>query len=397
MSIMEICLRIITFLAHFSTAIFLLVITFKCSSMFISNAYMETVTDSVGYALIMNVSCQDPSTKKCFYGMPQAYDVSQYDLKWNVFALLAAFEWLSASFALYYLKDLMTFIQCDWITITCIVWNVIGIFIFMPYSFSLSLIQTGITTLALISATISQLSQMNDNNDIDSCNTCNELYVCNKNEHKTTKSNGYIWNMTLSPDNPIQNINIKSYFRIILHYTEYCTSASLLFIAVLILFVVSPVTWAPIVGFTGILLCNLTGIGAHYCALDQHKNDITSIIDLDWTKCGNHFKLFIIHSWSGLLMAVFVIIYLARDSLFNSDVPVWVRFILGNLLVTYTLFGIWATVCYSAAGTRSDHKRFNIWMERLDYGLTVLSPAAKLPIAFTVYYGLIKQPGANVC
>ena len=48
-------------------------------------------------------------------------------------------------------------------------------------------------------------------------------------------------------------------------------------------------------------------------------------------------------------------------------------------------------------GDRRDQVRFDRWMERLDYGLGVLSVAAKLPVAFTVYYGLVMSPGGGRC
>jgi len=76
-------------------------------------------------------------------------------------------------------------------------------------------------------------------------------------------------------------------------------------------------------------------------------------------------------------------------------VPVWVRFIMWNLLVTYSVFGIVATVCYAFMRTRRDQGRFDLWMGWLDWGLSVLSVAAKLPVAFTVYYGLVMQPGGE--
>jgi hypothetical protein len=135
-----------------------------------------------------------------------------------------------------------------------------------------------------------------------------------------------------------------------MHYTEYCTSASLLFVGVLILYIPAPQSWASIIGFTGILLCNLTGVAAHLRKLDTAEERLElPFFDLDWGKIANHFKLYMIHSWIGMLMAVLIIVYLARDSFLNQDIPWWVRFILINLLVTYTLFGIWATSCYAIA------------------------------------------------
>jgi hypothetical protein len=182
-----------------------------------------------------------------------------------------------------------------------------------------------------------------------------------------------------------------------MHYTEYCTSASLLFVAVLILYVPAPSSWAAIVGFTGILLCNLTGVCAHLCRLDS-KDAVrdeggTWLGMLDWSNFKNHFKLYMTFAWVVLLMAILVIVYLSWDSFASPDVPWWVRFVLFNLLVTYNLFGILATVFYILADTRGEW-----WATAgLTYGLSVLSAAAKLPIAFTVFYGLIGMPGDKIC
>ena len=67
--------------------------------------------------------------------------------------------------------------------------------------------------------------------------------------------------------------------------------------------------------------------------------------------------------------------------------------------MTYSAFGIWATICYAFAGNRmSDFGNFDKWLVRLDYGLTMLSLAAKLPVAYAVFYGLVNMPGSSsVC
>jgi hypothetical protein len=49
------------------------------------------------------------------------------------------------------------------------------------------------------------------------------------------------------------------------------------------------------------------------------------------------------------------------------------------------------------AGQRGRSLQFDKWMERLDFGLTILSAAAKLPIAYTVFMGLIQEPGGSAC
>jgi hypothetical protein len=393
-------LRIITFVLHFISAIFLLNLSIRCSKDIKTWTYAESVTDSVGFALVMNATCSDPYSRECFYGFPQAYDTVQHGLSWNVFALLAAFEWLSASFALYYLSD----VAGRWWTnsventlAVCLVWNVIGLLTLTPYSMPLTMMQTGVTALALLAASAAQITS-----------TLDTVYPGNITQRGEQPIDlfdppaGLIVPVKLRniPGNqPSLHAPIVYTNRVILHYTEYCTSASLLFVAVLILFVPDPVSWAPLFGFVGIMICNITGIGAHYSIIKPMPPDYKSPqwSDLDWTKEGNHFKLFILHSWLALLSSMFIIVYLAGYSLTSNDVPTWVRLILWNLLVTYTLFGVWATICYSLADRSRKDNQFERWMERLDYGLTILSAAAKLPVAYTVFYGLVQEPGVSVC
>ena len=411
MSASETVLRVITFLLHFTSAIFLLHVAFRCSSVLKTNIYTETVTDSTGYAVVMNTTCDDPYSRECFYGLPQAYDGIQHSLSWNVFALLAAFEWLSASFALHYLEDALRHLWVNAYEITlaaCLLWNLAGILTIMPYNMPLTMLQAGITALALLAASAAQVTSMLplESDDQKKCCSGEEKEASGNTKATTVYNEGFpvvvpsakqLRRHSTSPPTDLDG-GVHSRNRVVQHYTEYCTSASLLFVAVLILFVPDPVSWAPLFGFTGIMICNITGIGAHNCKLDAANDSLqTPWYDLDWTKCGNHFKLFMLHSWLALISSVLIIVYLSRDTLTSSDVPGWVRFILWNLLVTYTLFGVWATLCYIMAGARGAGARFDRWMQRLDYGLTVLSAAAKLPVAYTVFYGLIQEPGGGIC
>ena len=157
-------LRVVTLGLHFASSIFLLVVSFRCSGglRLITQTYTESVTDQGGYALVMNQTCSDLYSKECFYGLKQAYDVVQHSLEWNVFALLAVFEWLSASFALTYLgEQLERWWSLPRATTTwaVVAWNVVGLLTLMPYSMQLSTLQAGVTALALIAATVSQLTE----------------------------------------------------------------------------------------------------------------------------------------------------------------------------------------------------------------------------------------------
>lgn len=351
-SSVSVLLKSIIFILHAVAAVFLAVCATRCGASFVTKSFTESISAlRTGYpvqTLNSNNVCDNPRNKTCFYNIPQARDIAQPGLEWNVFALLAAFEWISASFALGHLAG-------SGIAPVCLVWNLAGVLWLMPYTTPLSLLQTGITALALLVASTAQYYPLGT-----------ESYEQNGDD-------------------------------VCMHYTEYCTSASLLFIAVLILYVPEPSSWATIVCFTGILLCNLAGVCAHLCRLDSKsaaRGDPVSCLDMwDWSNFRNHFKLYMIFAWIVLFMAVFTILYLNWDSFTSEDVPWWVRLILINLLVTYNLFGVWATVCYVLADMLGEW-----WAAAgLAYGLSILSAAAKLPVAFTVFYGLIGMPGDRVC
>jgi hypothetical protein len=401
--------RLVTFLLHFASAIFLAGVALSCSGDVVTRAYTESTTDSTGFPLVMNATCRDPYSQECFYGMAQAYDVRQEGLQWNVFALLAGFEWLSASFALYYLLEYLdTFVPHAWGVGACQVWNLVGIALFMPYAMRITLLQSGLTALSLVGAGVMQFA-----GDVQSglavrrhggAGEDEELlfYPTERQaEFEWVEDGGRLWQIPKKAAKGVQKAAEeaipRSHIHVILHYSEYCASASLLYVAVLILFVQDPLTWAVTVGFTGVFLCNLAGIMAHLSKMDQHNKPPSRWYNLDWVNDGNHFKLFMLHSWTGLALALGVIFYLGKEGLTNEGVPVWVRFVLWNLLVTYSLFGILATALYALMGTMHNPETFNRWMGWLDWGLSVLSVAAKLPIAFTVYYGLVMQPGARSC
>ena len=343
--------KLLAFILHFSASILMIYATIKCGKHFVVDTFSEL--DDQGYPVISNATCRDIGDKSCFLGLPESYDSVQGGLELNVFAILAAFEWISASFSLGHLFEYMREYYGDRnYAMLCLIWNAVGFVLFLiNYGKPLTLLQVSVTGMALFVASFIQFYP------------------------------------------PMGS-------QVVMHYTEYCTSASLLFVAVLILYIPDPPSWAVIVGFTGILLCNLSGVAAHMCKVDQcNSENVPGKFDLDWGKCMNHFKLFFLHAWLGLLMGILIIVYLARNSFTNDHIPWWVRFILMNLLVTYTLFGIWASVCYFLAGDGRDQDQFERWTNwYLGFGLTVLSAAAKLPIAFTVFYGLLQEPGGDkVC
>jgi hypothetical protein len=86
-----------------------------------------------------------------------------------------------------------------------------------------------------------------------------------------------------------------------------------------------------------------------------------------------------------LLVPVAGLIYLTRDVLFDTDMPALVLFLIWNLLLTYSLFGIVATFVYITGIGRS----YLAWM------LDILNIAAKFPLPLIILSGFITRPAST--
>lgn len=87
-------------------------------------------------------------------------------------------------------------------------------------------------------------------------------------------------------------------------------------------------------------------------------------------------------AWIALLIPVSGLIYLSRGFLFDPDMPAIALFMIWNLLLTYTMFGIIPTVVY-ITGRGSKH---------LPWLLDILNIAAKFPLPIVIIVGFITRP-----
>ena len=139
-------LRLSAFLLHFLSALFITYVTLRCGSTFVTHSYAEG-RNGTGYAVLTDSTCQED----CFYDVPPSALSAQVGLEWNVFALLAAFEFISAGFALWHLDPLG-----PW-RIVAYLWNLAGILLLAPYATHMSLLQYSITALSLLVGTAVQM------------------------------------------------------------------------------------------------------------------------------------------------------------------------------------------------------------------------------------------------
>lgn len=93
-------------------------------------------------------------------------------------------------------------------------------------------------------------------------------------------------------------------------------------------------------------------------------------------------------AWLSLLLPMSGLVYMTRGYLFSSELPGLVAFMIWNLLLTYSLFGILPTYVYLT------------WtgFGRLDLILDVLNAVAKFPIPMQILIGYITRPaGVHPC
>lgn len=93
-------------------------------------------------------------------------------------------------------------------------------------------------------------------------------------------------------------------------------------------------------------------------------------------------------AWLCLAVPMGGLIYLTRGYLFSPDLPSLAAFMIWQLFVTYSLFGIIPTAIYlSGRG-----------YQQLDLILDVLNLSAKFPIPMIILAGYIMRPaGLNPC
>jgi len=90
-------------------------------------------------------------------------------------------------------------------------------------------------------------------------------------------------------------------------------------------------------------------------------------------------------AWMCLLAPMGGLIFLTKDILFSTDMPILVLLLIWNLLLTYSLFGIVPTFVYfTRLGAR-----------QLAWLLDLLNVMAKFPLPLIILAGFITRPATN--
>lgn len=188
----------------------------------------------------------------------------------------------------------------------------------------------------------------------------------------------------------------ENLYGVVLRYAEYCITAPLLFLAVVCLLTADGPAWLFLSGYWLLVVCNALGIALHISfALSGPSTPSENGGPLTWL-----FGLFFVGPWSSpeankmaLLQAAWVcllvpmggLVFLSREFLFSRDMPTLALFMIWNLLVTYSLFGIIPTFIYVTRWGKNSIA----WL------LDILNLSAKFPLPLVILSGFIMRPAST--
>ena len=369
--------HIVIFVLHLSAA---LVITggvwFRCDQeLWVSRTRVDTNTPQPGSAGLWwdtdaewVVRCSSgTNTTACFRRDLPLYEATPALLGWHLFALLGHFEWVSASFAFFY-------IQAPWAGWSWVISSVMcatgtGLFLVSGRLFA--------NEVLILSAAL--------------CGSVASFYLyrdLNTGPGRTRgTTSGRTWDTT----------SLRAVRAPVLRFLEYSMTASELYVAVLAVFVVDPPAYMSLGGYTLIALCNLYGAMVHYSIVTEsvtqalstryaplHDEDQSpSLLPRLWGSYIASNTSTLANSWMVFVVAMCLLFY-QQTFLFSPDPPAFVVFAGWSLIVFYASFGVWVTAVYVAV-TPSDPYTVLI------RGLDILSIGAKLSIVGALASGLVFQ------
>lgn len=481
--------RIVAFVLHAAMALVITSLMFACRVQAYTNAGYKTI--ALDWQDWKNRSGSNTcnSSQQCArstFGWVEDEPLPRH--AWNPYAMVSTFEFISASFALYYLRERAgaTPEARRFCRLFPIAWNLCGAILYASwYLWRATGNWAELLAVAVAYAAACTVLSLHD--------AWRDRF-----EHEVLTGVAALFHRrfyqcyvhgvpcripllaplgdeaSLLPASSLEEVAaaLRARLAILLRYLEYTITASFLYLGVLSIFVVGPPSWAFIAGFTGIFACNAAGLGLHVLHTEMALGPIVtgSIIEAEERRepqpgrephdhrelqpepPAQHQRLYessllrvpvvasvarsaprrvisvarlgtrpgdaivpagrpaprtwggtaaavlgvgtwhehwvcklelLKAAWFGLAVGIFIVLYFGRGYLFNSAMPTFVLFILWNLLVQYSLFGIVGTVFYA-------YDRLWPWFEP---ALDILSLAAKVPIATSVAIAFLQMPG----
>jgi hypothetical protein len=391
-------------------------------SLWVTRLYVDTYTpqeNSIGLWLdrrdptdVERCYSQNASgTRSCFEADLPLYEKSSQYLGWQLFALLGNFEWISASFAFFYIVG--SWNQSSYIISSAMA--AVGTLMFMPFRGPVFLNQV---FLQLINGGIAIFI----------------FYKYRKVHGNFTASKGITAAAVLGGEGNLVPSLMKHADLPALRFCEYCITASELWVAVFSVYVQDAPAFMSIGGYTLIFLTNLYGVLLHYSLVSDNaegklespvvalpkqasmrtvrvvrrglrvplsmlgkQGSVSGSLEVlmnnrrVWGSYISSNVSTLLNSWLAYLVAMGFIFY-QQNYLVSKEPPAFVVAAGWSLILSFTSFGLWMTFIYwypdltkklcSCLGTS---ETYDIAL----YGLDVLSLSSKLSIVMSLSYGFI--------
>lgn len=272
--------RIIAFIMHAAMAVVIVSLMFACRVQAYTNYGYHTIALDWQDLKNRTGSATCNGSQQCNrLGFAWAEDEPLYRHGWNPYAMVSTFEFISASFALYYLRETPGAAQA--LRLFCkrfpIAWNVIGLILYYSWYGSRGsgnwceplAVTVAYASACLVLAVHDGWRERFEHECLSGVAAmfARRFYQC--------YVHGVPWKIPLragpgeTPLLPPQDdmaevaTALRARLAILLRYAEYTITASFLYVGVLSIFVVGPPSWAFVAGFTGIFVCNASGLALH--------------------------------------------------------------------------------------------------------------------------------------
>lgn len=325
---------------------------------------------------------------------------------WNVPVMIMLFEWITASFALFYINpgdwSWTLFPGVNLVPVVCTVWNVILVVVIWSMRVAMQIPDNNLFlfSFCLFSAVVFQNYVARPRTKQDSLPEQKPLV-----EEGVAPQNKVVWRTDhFIRNRKQQNGRVRfmgadakfgddyheaKYADVlddsgegpVVRYMEYLITAPLLLECLYLGMGSTGLVWTYQAVFASLSICNMMGIPLHYIvmALPSAVGEAKTRLQVaGWSS--------LISSWMAWAAGFFVFIYTARHYLLQSSdvtqLPSWVQALLWIILIFYSAFGVVVTRLYVPLLMGGELEGV---MQSATLALDVLSPTVKLVVAWVVW------------
>lgn len=341
-----------------------------------------------------------------FFDYEEEYNSFVFGSSWNIIFAVTVFEWISASYALFYFDPFDRWLSYPSlyyglhpIPSFCTIWNILLILLMWAYRGQLNIPPNNafLYTMALaVTVVIQNVLSINRSWKIDSEKEEPTAMIDTKDNLQTNnymlKTDLFLRNRKKGEYKSLNMVKNSTYdfheeFYMqgfdscccspIPRYLEYFITAPILLVALYASSVPNDLTWKHQYVLVALIVCNAIGVPLHYSVLR---------ISCELERFVKAALYFFISSWLALIVGIYIFVWTLRDFLLsnNTGVPDWVQFLVWIMIVLYSMFGLVASryyvpkIMYDTKFTSEDYR----W---LGFYFDILSLAVKLPVAWTIW------------